>query len=391
MIGDVDTVDTSHVAAPAKMELAREGGTPSKPTPVGEASPATMKSTSIPAPEAETKKENKSQQPSVMGQLAQEAAAKAKQAAKKVPTPLTSKTNAASSPTKEEEKEKETPLSPSGVPLPNSPAVKSPTSMDSAIKSPTTASPVKSPTSSKSSSVSHHRHSSTGSAHSFIPEKSEPEVREHRGSEISTASQEEIKKVESECSIAEEDEEDEMDEEAEDAILFGDGDEAEQQEIKKTEEKKVEKKPRGLSFSEPTLTPVVEEKPIEAVKEASEAHPSKSQDKPAKAQEAMKDAGLTPKEPDKAVETGEVDDSDEDNASDDEDDKPSVDKKSEVKPTSTAAKDSLPSSKTAASGTAQSPDSTVPADEKLAKAVDKVKIQDQEPADGKQAGDSVED
>ena len=387
----MDTVDTSHVAAPAKMELAREGGTPSKPTPTsadGTAAPKAATTTS--AAETETKKENKAQQPSLMGQLAAEAAAKAKQAAKKVPTPLASKTNTASSTSKdkEESKEKDTPLSPSGVPLPNSPAVKSPTTIDSAIKSPT------SPTSAKSPSTSHHRHSSTGSAHSFIPEKSEPEVREHRGSSLSVASQEEIKKIESECSIAEEDEE-ELDEEAEDAILFGDGDvEEKEKEIQKTEEKTNVKKPRGLSFSGPTLTPVTEEKPSDAVDETSKPIPIHTKGGPEKGQEIMKSAGLTPKSPEKAVESGEVDDSDEDNEESEEDE---VDKKvttgveKATASSSASAKDSLASSKTAPAGTEPASDSTTPADTKLAKAVDKVKIQDQEPAEAKQAGDSVED
>jgi hypothetical protein len=48
-------------------------------------------------------------------------------------------------------------------------------------------------------------------------------------------------------------------------------------------------------------------------------------------------------------------------------------------------------SKTSAAGTMASKDSTAPANNKLAKAVENVKIEDQEPAEAKQAGDSVED
>ena len=385
MIGEVSTGETSITSAPAKMELAREGGTPSQPTPAGSQATPASTTTSGPKAQEEVKKENKpQQQPSVMGQLAQEAAAKAKQVAKKVPA----------SPTKEKESEeaKDTPLSPSGVPLPNSPAVKSPVTIDSALKSPTAKSPspsnsetvIKSPTSATSPRISHHRHSSTGSAHSFIPEKSEPEVREHRGSELSAASQDEIKRIESECSIAEEDEE-ELDEEAEDAILFGDADEDENTKAGKKDEEDTAAKPvaRRTSVSKPpALTPVAEEPKTLDTKSG-----------PAEPQKVTKSAGVPPKEPDDAVgdeDDDEEDDEDEDEDSEDEeDDEGAKDKVPSA--TSSAAKDALPSSKTAPAGTTSSSSSTTPADTKLANAVDKIKIEDQKPAEAKQASVSVED
>ncbi|KIW07714.1 uncharacterized protein PV09_01646 [Verruconis gallopava] len=230
-IGEVDTTETSITTAPAKMIPIREGGTASNPTPTGVSvvtSSSTAASTTVASAKEEPKKEDTvvPQQTSVMGQLAAEAAAKAKEAAKKVPTPILQKASSTEKDAQKGDKEdsRETPLSPSGVPLPMSPAVKSPSS-DANVKSPTS---IKSPI----SATSHRRHGSTGSAHSFVPEKTEPEPREHRGSEISAASEEEIKRIESECAIPEEDEEEEMDEATEDAILFGDGEDGDKEEVK---------------------------------------------------------------------------------------------------------------------------------------------------------------
>lgn len=401
VIGDVTTDETSIISAPKKMGLAREGDTHARPATVI----ANASAPSTPVKEAETKKENQSQQSSVMGQLAQEAATKAKQIAKKVPTPLLPKTNDASTPakTKSESKEKATPLSPSGVSLPASPTIKSPTtttSIDSAVKSPTSesatpSSPDKSHASSKPPPPSHHRHNSTGSTHSFIPEKSEPEAREHRGSEVSIASREEIKRIENECSIAEEDEDEELDKAAEDAILFGDAEEDEDEPVvTKTEEKEVTRKSEGSSSASSTLAPSSESKTSDPEAAMPKPAPLNIKGGVAKIQGVMKSAGLTPQEPDKAVESGEVDDSDETEEEEDEDEEEeeeeddAANESSKAKPTP-AATATGPTK--ASTGTTASKDSTTTADSKLAKAGEKVKIGDQEPAETKQAGDSVED
>jgi hypothetical protein len=274
-IGDVATTSTSITTTPAKVAPVSEGGTSSKPVAPASATP------SAPSNAPQPKKENVPQHTSTMAQLAQEAAAKAKETAKKIPTPLASKKNAVSSSTTETEarKAKETPLSPSGVPLPMSPAVKSPTSSGS-IKSPT-------------GSISHHRHSSTSSAHSYIPEKSESEPTEHRGSELSATSEEEIRRIESECAIAEEDEPDEEavedEDEDEDKILFGDGED-------EGEDEKAAKK-TSTSVSGPSLTPVQEEKASDkGDKSSSRVAPNALNIRggPKKIEAIMKSAGITP-------------------------------------------------------------------------------------------------
>lgn len=347
VIGEVATTATSHTTTPAKMAPIREGDVP-KPAAAGSASTSTSATTS------ETKKENIPQHTNPMAQLAQEAAAKAKEVAKKVPTPLLAKKDDTSSATavKGASKEKETPLSPSGVPLPMSPAVKSPTS-PTAVKLPT------SPTiKSTTGSIHHHRHSSTGSAHSYIPEKSEPEAREHRGSEISVVSQEEIKRIESECTITEEDEE----EEDEDAILFGDADEEEEK----------DEEPATKSASGPAVTPVHGKKPTEKEAETLSSAASKPlniKGGPQKAQAVLESAGIaTNKTDNKAAESDGTDEEDSDATEEDLEAAPS---------------NSAPTAASAATTTAQA--------NNLADAVDKVKIQDQDAAEAKQATVSVED
>lgn len=193
---------------------------------------------------------------SIMGQLAQESAGKARLMGKKSNLSLRSINFQENVPPSPLPKMPDMPPTPSRVPLPSSPAIKSPT-VSEGIKSPT-------------GSVSHHRHSSTGSAHSFIPEKHEPAPLEHRGSEISIASEEEIKRIEAESSIAEEDE----GEEEEEATVSGDG----KEDVKDTPietslpaVKEEAEEPKTVTKEEPEHTPVEEVKEAKMTEEEEDA------------------------------------------------------------------------------------------------------------------------
>ena len=215
------------------------------------------------------------------------------------------------------------------------------------------------------------------------------------------ASVEEIKRIESECSIQEEDEDEEMDEGAEDAILFGDADEDDANDKKKDEEKKPEaltaKRLSGrLSISaagKPVLTPVDEEKTTILDGEKEETEKVETKGAVSKPAEVMKSAGLTPKKPDEAVEDEEPseeeeddDDDEEDDDDDDEDDEEEV--KAPVKKTDTTVG---PKKQPASPKAVPPATGTTAVDSSLAKDVSKVKIEDQEATEGKHASISVAD
>jgi hypothetical protein len=252
---------------------------------------------------------------STMAQLAQEAAAAVKEK-KAVPTPLkTTAKEASSSATtalgSTADSLKGNLLSPASIPLPATPAL--------ASRSPPPSSPknVLSPTSSK--------HSIPASP-KFIPEKSEPPQMTHRGSSLSLASDDEIRKIESDEMIPEDSEGEE---------------EAEKSEASKPESKKVLGEPKDKKAEKALALEEVEE----------DAEDEEDIDK---------------------VLFGDADEEEE-----------------EVVPEPVAS--TSKETESAKSAVTQKPTATKSETEELTDKVSKVKIQDQAPAVGKHATDSVED
>jgi hypothetical protein len=228
-IGEVATTSTSVTTTPAKAPSTSTSiaGTPSKPSAVAaSASSSKQENTQPTAPNP------------VMRQLADEAASTVQEKKKaSAPAPLSSTTNA---PTSSETTvpatlaKDNTPLSPTSVPLPATPSVASPPPRGHASPM-RVASPTRPHT--------HGRHSSTGSTHSqshFVPEHFEAPPIAHRGSSISIASNEEIKKIENDATIHEDEEE----EDCEDAFKA-------KQASEKLKEKEKEKVPEVEKASEP--------------------------------------------------------------------------------------------------------------------------------------------
>lgn len=207
-IGDVPTTSTSVTSTPAKpgfgSPAGSASGTPSKLT-IG----TPQSNASSPAAEremAERQKETASigsiRNNPFMKQLAGEAAgvAKGRTFGKPKPTPkeplqdTTNVTPQTSAPEKSVSPPSTTsstaPIAP--VASDNASTTATASSSDAAITSPRS---------------THSRHSSTSSRHaSFIPEHPSPAPLQHRGSEISLASEEEIKEIEKATAIPEEDE-----------------------------------------------------------------------------------------------------------------------------------------------------------------------------------------
>jgi hypothetical protein len=196
-IGEVATTATSVTTTPAKAPSTTSPavGTPSKPAAVA-ASASTLQSENAP-PTAQS---------SVMRQLADEAASTVHEKKKTpAPAPLNPTTNTSASTVAATLAKDSTPMSPSSVPLPATPSLASPSARG-------TASPMRSasPLSSPTRPGHHGRHSSAGSTHSqshFVPEHFEAPPITHRGSSISIASNDEIKKIEKDETIHEAEEE----------------------------------------------------------------------------------------------------------------------------------------------------------------------------------------
>ena len=197
-IGEVPTTSTSVTSTPAKpgfgSPAGSAAGTPSK---LGIGTP--QSNASSPAVERETAERQKEtasigsiRNNPFMKQLATDAASKAKTRTfggpKPTPKePLQDTTNTASQPA--------APVTSQPAAIPASPVASPSAEIASAA--------ITSPSSPRSPS----RHSSHSSRHSsFVPEHPSPAVTQHRGSEVSLASQDEIKEIEKATMIPEEDE-----------------------------------------------------------------------------------------------------------------------------------------------------------------------------------------
>jgi len=200
-IGEVATIETSVTTTPAKI------GPPAMSEPFaihgGPSKPAAVAASASAAGAEPFQQENvpTSSQSAAVAQIAKDAASAAKDK-KATPAPLTSTTNTASTGATAAatgSKGKETPLSPSSVPLPPTPALTSPPPGSPRVASPTSSIHGQ-------GTSHHHRHSSTGSTHSYVPDRVEPPPVVHRGSNLSLASEEDIKKIENDETIMEEDE-----------------------------------------------------------------------------------------------------------------------------------------------------------------------------------------
>jgi hypothetical protein len=198
-IGEVATTATSVTTTPAKAPSTSipTVGTSSKPAAV--AASAASASTENALPTAQS---------SVLRQLADEAASTVQEKKKSpVPAPLSSTTNPPASGVSAVEPsftKDNTPLSPSSVPLPATPSITSPPprGTNSPMR---VASPLASPRPGQ-----HGRHGSNSSTHSqshFVPEHFDAPPIAHRGSSLSIASEEEIKKIENDATIHEAEEE----------------------------------------------------------------------------------------------------------------------------------------------------------------------------------------
>ncbi|KAF2426526.1 hypothetical protein EJ08DRAFT_663276 [Tothia fuscella] len=205
-IGPVATTTTSVTTTPAKAPMMASSSTPAVGTP-------SKLATSTSASNSNENAAPASPRSNTMKQLAEETASAA-QTKKNTPAPLKSlantppKADCTTTTTKEATPTKPTakdnPLSPTSVPLPTTPSVASPTARG-------TNSPlrVSSPLSSPTRPSPHGRHSSGSSTHSaqFVPDHFDAPPITHRGSSLSIASDEEIKRIESDATIHEENEE----------------------------------------------------------------------------------------------------------------------------------------------------------------------------------------
>jgi hypothetical protein len=270
-IGEVATTSTSVTTTPAKAPTASipTSGTPSKPAAV-----AASASTS------QGENANPTAQSSVMRQLADEAASTV-QEKKKTPAPLNPTTNTSAAAVAATPAKDNAPMSPSSVPLPATPSLASPIARGAASPM-RSASPLSSPT-----RPGHHgRHSSTGSTHSqshFVPEHFEPPPITHRGSSISIASNDEIKKIENDETIHEAEEE----EDCEDALK------AKQRADKvkgneKVPDTKKESEPEAISKGTELPSNITEEKePDTTVEKDTAAEPTEVKISPVKKAEAV--------------------------------------------------------------------------------------------------------